>query len=101
MKLDDSIDSCVQRVSSAMAIVIVASDDFITINNIIVFFTSELVHVTIEQAFDLALHQWEEKPKNLSVVSQVIPRLSSAHLFNSISVEKYTGPHARDDLNSC
>jgi hypothetical protein len=87
MQLNDSIDSCVQRVQPTCSL------------------CPSLFHrhrfLNREQAFDVALHQWEEKPKNLSVVSQVIPRLSSAHLFNSISVEKYTGPHARDDLNSC
>jgi hypothetical protein len=30
-----------------------------------------IIIITSEQAFDLTLHQWEEKPKNLSVVSQV------------------------------
>ncbi len=60
MKLDDSIDSCVQRVSAAAMIIAVATSA-----------ASVIIVITSQQAFDLALHQWEEKPKNLSEISQV------------------------------
>ena len=61
MKLDDSIDSCVQRVSAATMIIAVATSAAFVV----------IIIITSQQAFDLALHQWEEKPKNLSEISQV------------------------------